>query len=103
MSACIEQAQGAREISIMLIESDGCIYAVAVTVCRRLRYRFSVPNVTNAETPKDMLRAVGGEGTVRSLQMAGTAGTRTVGKGASGWPSRHKASHATTAGAKCPL
>ena len=30
-----------------------------------------MPNITNAETPKDMLRAVGGEGTVQRLQMAG--------------------------------
>lgn len=86
MSTCIEQAQGAREISIMLIRSDDCTYAVAVTVCRRLRYRFSVPNVTNAETPEDVLRAVGGEGTVRASRWRGQQGPGWLARGPQGGP-----------------
>lgn len=59
-----------------------------------------MPNIINAETPKDMPGAVGGEGTV---QMAETARTRMDGRVALGWPGRHKASSATPTGMKCPL
>lgn len=62
-----------------------------------------MPNITNAETPKDMLRAVGGEGTVRASRWQDTAGTRMAGKVASGWPGRQKASDATTVGVRYPL
>lgn len=57
-------------------------------------------NIINAEMPKDMPGAVGGEGTV---QMAETARTRMDGRVALVWPGRHKASSATPTGAKGPL
>lgn len=62
-----------------------------------------MPNITSAETPKDTLRAIGGEGTVRASRWQETAGTRMDGKVASGWSSRQKVSDATTTGVKCPL
>lgn len=62
-----------------------------------------MPNITSAETPKDMLRAIGREGAVRASRWQETAGARMDGKVASGRPSRQKASDASTTGAKCPL
>lgn len=56
-----------------------------------------MPNITNAEIPKDVPRAVGGEGTVRASRWQEIAGTRMDSKVASVWPSRQKkAAYATT-------